>query len=382
MDILHKLGYSYDPKLKKISIDRHRKEIPNLDELKLNGLKREELEIVSLVLCGLFEDKTILLNRLKGKLSYLKDIKPQKREIEKIKGPAYEGNSCYLDSVLMLLFFNENEFIENEFFKEKVLTQRYIICKNEKDKDNTLEQQKNSIHSIRVQLNNMKQDIREGKHTHCRVLRRYIDKCRGPQLFHKQVQQDASEFLKYLFAIFNVNEAMEMRRVIHLASDTVSEDSVNTYWTHPIIDITSSELDSLNSKRTYHLCSFIDRKTVTKFDDKNLVRNKYNMKTETQSVIDSPIIIFNLYRMSGNRKFIDKKMYPSQLLFLSNFKTLSLRAIVVHNGAGHYTCFIKSKMWYYYDDTDNNGVCKPMSYENMLRHDPSPITHGTLFLYS
>ena len=75
-------------------------------------------------------------------------------------------------------------------------------------------------------------------------------------------------------------------------------------------------------------------------------------------------------------------MYPSQLLFLSNFKTLSLRAIVVHNGAGHYTCFIKSKMWYYYDDTDNNGVCKPMSYENMLRHDPSPITHGTLFLYS
>jgi len=392
-NILEKIGYETN-----LTINRDTKEFV-LKDLKLKDLNLKDLELVSLLLCSILKDKTELIDMIKDRLpyivSYIKESNSKGLPIKDlpIKGLSYDANSCYMDSLLMSLFFNKNKFIDQEIFKDtNVLTQRYIVCKNEKNKDISLKEQQNNVKKIQTELKNIRRSIR-GKNDikNCSTLRTLINNCRGSQSFHKRTEQDAGEFLKYLFGIFNVRESMVIEKHIkYIIDSSVDKEVKNIYKSYPIIDITSTELDELG-KKSYNLSSFINKHEKTLFDDKNLVENKYSIKIEDERVLESPIIIFNIHRIDLDKKFIKKKLYPSRILFLPglktlslktlSLKTLSLKAIVVHDGEGHYICYFNSKgNWYYYNDL-NNGKCIELSYSDMLKNKLSPVTHGTLFFY-
>ena len=67
-------------------------------------------------------------------------------------------------------------------------------------------------------------------------------------------------------------------------------------------------------------------------------------------------------------------------------KELNLTAIVVHTGGANYVANFKCENeWFWYDDRPESSrhIIKHIgSYNKMLKTNPNPLSHGTLFFYS
>ena len=89
------------------------------------------------------------------------------------------------------------------------------------------------------------------------------------------------------------------------------------------------------------------------------------------------------YEEEEGGRVITTKIIPNRKITLSK-KTLTLTAIVVHMGtinSGHYIAYIKcGRIWYEYNDVSPK-LEKIGTYDDMLRHYPSPLERGTLYFY-
>lgn len=322
-------------------------------------------------------------------------------------GLNYKDNSCYIDSTLMALLGPRNSIIKEKIVYKDLQTIKYekirwALCAKDKDKDIELRE------NIQKSIKDIDDKIR-GKNNNietCSNLRRQIKKCPGVHTFHGTDTQDAGEFFTYLMNLFQIDITKSVRK-------TYGRNKAKDKWklqskfedknTSPIINIESTSL--LNIKSDYDISNFIIQKQYTTFDDKNkwYPKKKENSKLsfvykkEIFKVTESPIVIFNLLRTYGepiyskNNEFINIKErniwknIKAPESFILNKTKLNLVSIVVHTGGAHYVCNFKFiDNWYWYDDSpskSSNTIKRIGKYSDMINTDPSPLNHGTIFIY-
>ena len=321
-----------------------------------------------------------------------------------ITGLNYNGNSCYMDTVLLCTFAIPNKTITDNILDKdldvlKTYPVRWSICDSNLDVDiNKRKDIQTVIKNITMSMRGLK-DIKT-----CSNLRKLIQSCPGPQNFHETDPQDSGEFLTYLFNMFQVNIANT-----EITTYGSNELTKNPEWTleskevddnaSPIINVDSTTL--INVKNSYDITQFIKEETDALLGDENKWTPKrgtsYIRKKQIFEVTESPIIIFNLLRTYGEQvirngnfvgikaKNVWKKVNAPESMLIKD-KTLYLTSIVIHNGGGHYVSVFKcERNWFYYDDNPGSSthIIKYIgSYEKMLEIHPNPSSHGTLFFYT
>lgn len=342
----------------------------------------------------------------------------EESKICSISGMDYTGNSCYMDSVLICTFAIPNKTITDNILKKNLSSlkninrQLWSRCNDDIDIDIKRRQ------SIQKTLNDITYSMR-GKKTvkNCSNLRSLIKNCPGSQAFHETLTQDAGEFLSYLFNLFQVDVATTKRQTYGSNSLGVNPDwklvtTKTDNYASPIIDIISTKLQ--NIEKGYNITKAVKQSEDALLPPTDIwTPNKaqpdvtYIRRKEVFRMKSSPLIIFNVIRTYGEAIFdkpktkkekesgrgmfkgiatknIFKELTAPETMELKN-KTLHLTAIVVHTGGAHYVANFKcGGKWYWYND--NPGGSKHTinytgSYEQMLKTNPNPLSHGTLFFY-
>jgi hypothetical protein len=306
------------------------------------------------------------------------------------RGLSYNNNSCYMDSVLTALLAVPNTVIDDNILTRDISE---ILKKPKVWKKCPLK----SRQDIQQELVNVTKYIRGDNNENdktCSIMRSLIKKCSGTQDFHSDETQDAGEFLSYLFSLFQVDVAQTMRqsygsndgkiwKIIRTTKDNEAS---------PIVDISGHLLQSIDND--YDISHFINQTDIAKFTSKNLWTPdkdnpsvKYSYRKEVLTLVDSPIIIFNVNRNvidieDSEEKTIWGKIIAPKNIVLKN-RHLDLTSIVIHTGHAHYISVIKiGGIWYKFDDIKNDGKFIIIgTYEKMTQSKPNPMSHGTLYLY-
>ena len=370
-------------------------------------LNKINMEFIStlffLAICDSLRSNKRLLNKVKENESLQiwinsvnLDISKFELKCSELKGLDYTGNSCYMDSILLSLLAIPNKIITenildknlNDLKDKKIL---WFRCKEAKNITDDIKRRKN----IQTALVKITESIR-GLHTvkKCTSLRRLIGQCKGSEAFQSSKTQDAGEFLSYLFNLFQVDVATRTRKTFgtnDLGSDAkwvlvrTSEDKKAS----PIIDVVPRTLLNLG-KGIHNINQFLTQRSDVIFEErykwtpyKKHPELSYIRKREIIE-IDSPIIVFNIFRLYKKGKFIKRILHPPKTISLKSRK-LNLTAIVVHTGGAHYTACIKCQgKWFWYDDNPchTKHIIKYIgSYADMIHTKPLPRTHGTLYFY-
>jgi len=320
---------------------------------------------------------------------YLNKIKRESKKSKKInndigtfyiKGLSYKGNSCYMDSTLFSLFFNNHPIIDYYLLETK---QTETCSKSIQENLTTI-----SLF-IRNQLDDKKDEMT------CMNLRKALKDCDDlPQPFNRTNTQDAGEFLLYLFNKFNLTIATQYQYT-YASNDNEKyiEISRRELKTDPVIQILSTELVNMSDDTEYSLCHFIKKTDIAELDPQNLYKKDgktYKYRKQITKLL-APFIVFRIQRLGyddeGEETFFKTKLVPSKVLFMPNekqktiYSTLTLQSIVIHHESfAHYSClFNKNDTWYHYNDL--KGIKKIGSYEKMLKMDPNPVSHGILYFY-
>jgi len=321
-----------------------------------------------------------------------------------------------MDSTLLSLLGIPNKIItENILAKNlddlKYSTRLWSRCSDNVDRD--IEKRKN----IQNALNHITKSMRGvgGYVKKCTMFRKVISECPGTQEFHGGDTQDAGEFLSYLFNIFQVDVATTVRKT-YATNDlgpkpkwVLTNKAVKDTKSSPIVDVVATLLKQVH--KDYDISNFLKKKEYSELDEDNKwypdKTNKpdlfYIRKKEIFKTVSSPYIVFNINRTYGEMKFTKpKKGKPSKFKGIKNKNVwkrltvpekinindtyLNLSAIVVHTGGAHYVATFKcGGDWYWYDDNPGGKkfvMKKVGSYENMIKTNPKPLSHGTLFFYT
>lgn len=308
-----------------------------------------------------------------------------------ITGLNYTGNSCYQDSTLLALLAHPNKFITENILTKNlsdVIKNPEIKCGDERAID--LEN-RNKIQEELVNIaKSMRKELPENESIkYCSNLRKLLRNClsTSKQEFHGTGEQDAGEFIQYLFNLFEVN-TLKRTRINFITNDldkdtkNLIESSSQINYTIPIVSISQFEIKA-NMKIENYLATELD----AVFDESNLV--KYNGKTyirriEQSKVDHADFLVFYAQRLTKIDRIIKRNIIPiipSENIHVNN-TNLVLYAIVVHINS-HYTCYIKcDDNWFYYNDLNNNIVYVG-NYNDMLNDTqrPNVKTHGILYFY-
>ena len=334
----------------------------------------------------------------------------------KVTGLNYTGNSCYMDSVLLCIFAIPNKVITNNILEKDLnilkTIDRPLWSKCSSNIDNDIKKRQN----IQIVLNNITNSMRgNGTVKTCSKLRSLIKECPGTQPFHNTEPQDSGEFLAYLLNLFQVDIATVIRQTYGSNSSETKTGWVlvrsnKDKYASPIIDVTSTKL--LTIKKGYDITKFLKqtddallKSSELWTPDKTKPHITYNRRKEVFRMYYSSLVIFNLNRTygeamfskpitkkeieSGRGKFtgivtreIFKHIYAPEKMIIKE-KQLNLSAIVVHTGGAHYIAFIKyNGEWYRYNNVAKDKITYTGSYDNMLKSNPNPMSHGTLFFYT
>lgn len=336
----------------------------------------------------------------------------------KVKGLDYVNNSCYMDSTLLSLFAIPNKVITDNILNKnldilKDIPLKWAKCSNNIEKD--IKRRKD----IQKALNRITYSMRGlDSIKKCTMLRRLIANCPGTQPFHQGGTQDAGEFLAYLFNVFQVDIAKTVRKTYG-----TNDKAKNPLWklirtnvdkkASPIVDIVPTTL--IDIPKDYNITKFLNKTEYTNLDESerwypdrvNKPDLSFLQKKEVFKMKKSPYIIFNLARTYGEPIFskpkkskkkvnkpkflgmqtknIWKRVSAPEKLTLKG-KELNLSAIVVHTGGAHYVANFKCENdWFWYDDSPGSSrhtIKHIGSYDKMLKTNPCPLSHGTLFFYT
>lgn len=331
-----------------------------------------------------------------------------------IKALRYNSNSCYMDSTLISLLAIPNKVITESVLNKNLdaLKEFNILWSRYSDNiDVDIERRKR----IQQALNQIAKSMRTtGDVKNCVMFRKIISKCPGSQEFHGGETQDAGEFLSYLFNIFQVNIATTVRKTygtndLGPKPKWILNRKIIDPESSPIVDVVSTLLQQV--PKDYDISNFMKKKEYSEFDQENKwypdKKNKpdlfYIRKKEIFKTTDSPYIVFNINRTYGEPQFTKPtKNKPVRFKGIKN-KTiwkrltvpetinikdnqLELTAIVVHTGGAHYvTNFKCDGIWYWYDDNPigSTYIIKNIgSFQDMIKTNPKPLSHGTLFFYT
>jgi len=297
-----------------------------------------------------------------------------------------ERNSCYIDSLLVALFNNNNLYIKDVFLNSKL-----------KDTDPELMKLGEEIRSELISIYNIIQNINKNKkQNYCKNLRKMLNdynKRKHPleRINWTSEQLEPFDILVKLNEIFNIDEKMSLeinskkyctnsKKKILLKKDLieVEDDTIKNDYT---IIIPPGKLLSYKDKDFFIKDIFPINTDETNFDIFNLWKpfgaftDGFARKIEKTTYLSGLFAFFhinrNLVKSDGSKIKVYNKIIPSlKLKMKKNKLNLYLRSMIIHHGeysGGHYTSLYECKgEWYEYNDLastvqligDFNDVCK------------------------
>lgn len=341
-----------------------------LDDEELSGIDMGELSDKQKVFIQkTFEEHNDTLD------TEFEGMKKEPNELQMLKGLKWRGNSCYQDSVLFALFFDDNSFIKEQFFENRLLSEP--MCNK-----NSMEENIRIKESIRLELKRISNYI-TGKSSDreylCGKLRSLIKQCDYTYVenFYDDRIKDPVDFLTYLFNLFDVKTLIVKKELF-----VPDKKNNNRSW-----ELISTELDpeipiipvvqSLSEMKEITLSSFLieKEKTVIKSKEEPIIINgeRYGGKFNRTTYIPREYAIFNVPRLAQGGNIASKLVIKEDKI-----KDLSLKAIILYH-ALHYTCYFNFRnQWYLYDDNKKEMITHLPGFNQ----DNVAFRRGTLYFYS
>ena len=300
----------------------------------------------------------------------------------------YNHNSCYMDSVLLAILFNNNKII-NEYIIEKDVNSidpksfNLIDCKFNNDQEEFKFRK-----DIQKELNTIKRYIEIGGgilEYNIKNLRKILSRCFSTRTYSTKRQQDSHEFLSVLFKLFDFNILPEEKSKFYSVDNKTWTQGINVERTvnNPIIMLNPDTIrEEKLSENT--LKQMINKKEISYLSDgfvgEDGVKYKYKYE-ETKYDLSKNYLVIVINRKKFDNSFSNKKVVMPEKI-----DSLILRSIVIHNGTGHYTSYLRSdeNKWYYYNDMDLN-IKYVGNYEFIVSDEnkkKKPSKNGTIYFYN
>jgi ubiquitin C-terminal hydrolase len=314
------------------------------------------------------------------------------------------SNSCYMDSVLTVLFAIPNKFITSKILYQELPknpSKKYLRCDDNKEQDYLRRTFLQKV--LRFLVRSMRTS---GKIHVCTQLRKYIGRCNPPQPFHEGGQEEAGEFVQFLFDIFGISHTKRERHTYKTNSLAKRIPKSKLLHTHVVKDSKSSNIIMVNSyllyeyrkKRNISLRTFLKIKMDTgELDEPYIHKGKgYIRSIEYEQLIDAPYLVFWVNRTDPiKNRIIRADIKPPQRIVLKSGRKLSLNGIVCHQGGmhkigrkvitgGHYVAYYRciSGEWYYYNDLPlTNELVGDEGKYNELISKKDIRRNGVLYFY-
>lgn len=302
---------------------------------------------------------------------------------------ANAGNSCYMDSVLMVLFTVYEDFTNRYIFSKS--TYEIPVCKGL-----TAEKDKEVRRSLRGMLAFYHDKLAKGENMECPLFRSSLQKCQlgGFEKFWENKVQESGEFLDYLFRIFEINIATTFVKTMSRirGTETWDQDSsgyVIDYNARPILFINPRSLKSDTTSR-----NLVNIVTIAEAESGPLIDGvyKYDLSMAQNSIYDSPILVIACNRLidmsylGEETVFNSNKIAPDDEIVLSySGRKLRLVAIVLHHyPSQHYTSLLRCQnQWIHYNDLEKDTPMRKVgTFEEMLGYQHEIASRqGSLYFY-
>lgn len=265
------------------------------------------------------------------------------------------NNSCYMDSVLMIILGNS----DNEIFNEIISSNKSLECK---------ENHKN----IQKEINKIINFINDNKKSSYNVekLRKLFKECNERYNFKNNFgefdQQDSEQFLRFLLQVTSKNfkESLKIKKssyyIRNMPKATIINNDLKKISTKIeknslIVDLKLDDNENgLVDMNKYNFIIDYPFEIELPQNEEDITQDMldYTHRVQTSKIIkaEKGIVFQNLSEEKDN-------IIPSEIFTLRNGKTFKLYGIVYFTGTdnhGHYICvFEKDNVWYYNDDTSD-----------------------------
>jgi hypothetical protein len=267
---------------------------------------------------------------------------------------SWENNSCYIDSLLVSLFINNDSFIRDILLNAKIndygSSELKILGKNIRDNlkliydyiNNSNLKENITCHNLRISLNKYYKLLKKIKH---------INLINSSDNW-TNTQNDVFELFEFFKLIFDIKNTTKF-------IDANNPPNYSDFSTLLPIDFLLNTDKPLKINKIYPIS-----KVKYTLKDGNEFINKYGKKQKTYykttEILKADKLFIKIYRNIGSFK-LDTQIIPAKSLKLkeNNFK-LYLNSIIIHygsNNGGHYTCIFKcNNKWYEYNDMKNKHI--------------------------
>lgn len=321
-----------------------------------------------------------------------------------IMGYQWVWNSCYLDTVLWVLFASPTPFVENKIlFAQPTPDKIHRIAPCGRDRDDLNEK---IFLEFQMQFRKTAYYFRcGGGKKDCssfrKLYKKWYDQC--PNLhpkFHSAEQQESQEFLQFILSLYGMNGqekngAVSKEEFYYGVSKVPRAETVwrfiydrkdrtqSLVWNIPynVLRNTPSQQRTLENFLTRH-------------DDIWNINKEYKgcqfnaIRTVHSLVRFADLMVFSLERTNPIQQTVSHfRIQIPETITDQKGKQLSLFGIICHQGpsteSGHYTAFhysTSNRQWYYYDDM-NLPIQRVGTWEDMMsiRH---VSTHSVLLFYT
>lgn len=267
--------------------------------------------------------------------------------------PTNQNNSCFLDVLLMALFFNKHTFLDycflNSILKNETINTKFIF-----GTDSLLDLQKrNKIqNSLKKFVTSIRQPSDKNPNAYIAKLRLLISQCNFKSFKNILQQQDSMEFLYALVEILQLNSNFNTIKTSVIATN----DLLHTIPKHFYEVVNRME----SSSCIHSVFSLQETNLLETQIDSGIVKDGFRANsviyqrqiTTIQYIPTNAFFIIHIDRTLKKPGFIDK----TAIALKETMFDFQLQSIGLHNGSniksGHYTCLIKSltNQWLLYDD--------------------------------
>lgn len=281
--------------------------------------------------------------------------------------PSNQNNSCFANSVLVALFFEQNIATTSLFLASiiQAVNRPTQIIFGQSKKDDLKYRQK-----IQKQIIKFVQNLRNGdKKANCSELLTMLSKGKFLSNFADGKQHDAAEFFNALCECFGTHDnlnAMDMK--VYGTNDLLNTPPQSSVLTTDVKNTTGI---------THYISSWQANSSIQE-----------NMKSKTDEILKEPFSSHNFFRVITETNFIASHIFCVHVdrtvtgelnqtaLLLNNEislnnRTFELFSAILHNGTidgGHYTSLIKRNgLLYIYDDMKQSMVKNTVNIETVAQ---------------
>ena len=333
-------------------------------------------------------------------------------------------NSCFADSVIMMLLLKmfENgdvsEFVKREFLQKKLLdvsqmSQAELIMHN-CFKINNVEnfnQSIDNLNTIYTEFGELNRQLESRNIINLNPFLKIMDRCKtkSKAKFSSGRMQDADEFLKSLFSIFDIHfNDLDLGIDPNISTLTVNikfdqlQDFYRKRFTKPShIDLMEDEIKA--QVASIDLSEFVYNSKLKQFVKKNTNRKLSHDMQKSFVYIDDfysdfydrldgsniKNIFFSINRLGFNplkkkQLFMHNKLIP-KISIKNNGIKLKLKGIIVYSHSHYLLYFENKKIWYEYDDMFKGGsdlITEIGDFTSLIKYNKKIISQSRIIWYS